>query len=126
MSITLKTMVHDGLGTEAKIIWIDHQEDYALFQELVQRAVNLWPDAPAKIKSFADVVTVGKVQQEYVDDPVKFTYPKEFTHGTLSESTCSHENTRSVDSRYGTLYCLKCKGIFSLRSKNIVYHSKVI
>lgn len=125
MSITLKTVIQDGLGTEAKVIWIDTIDDYKMFQQLVQRATNLWPDAPAEVKRFADMVTVGKVQQEYVDDPIPFTYPKDLGHGTLSESTCPHEQTRSVDSRYGSLYCRKCGGIFSLRSKNIVYHSKV-
>lgn len=125
MSITLKTIVEDGLGTEAKVVWIDSAEDFKLFQELVQRATNLWPDAPASIKRFADMVTVGKVQQEYVDDPVKFTYPKDVGHGILSESICPHDICRSVESPYGHSYCLKCKGIFSVRTKNIVYHSKV-
>ena len=70
MSIVLKTLVIDGLGTEAKLIQIDTAEDYKLFQKLVNRGAGLWPDAPAAIKKFADMVTVGHVQQAYVDDPV--------------------------------------------------------
>ena len=27
------------------------------FRELVQRATNLWPDAPQEIKEFADIIT---------------------------------------------------------------------
>lgn len=124
MSITLKTMVEDGLGTEAKVVWISSQDDYKLFQELVQRATNLWPDAPASIKRFADMVTVGKVQQEYVDDAPAGPYPKDVKHGILSESLCDHHAYRSVDSPYGHYFCLSCKGIFSTRNKKIVYHSK--
>jgi hypothetical protein len=36
-----------------------------MFQELVQRATNLWPDAPPEIKEFADVITNGHVLQNY-------------------------------------------------------------
>lgn len=124
MAITLKTMVEDGLGTEAKVVWIDTAEDFYQFQKLIQQGSNLWPDAPASIKRFADMVTVGRVQQEYVDDPVKFTYPKDLKHGILSESLCDHQAYRSVDSPYVHYYCLSCKGIFSNRDKKIVYHSK--
>ena len=36
------------------------------FRELVQRATNLWPDAPAEIKEFADQITNnGWVMQDY-------------------------------------------------------------
>jgi hypothetical protein len=35
------------------------------FRELVHRAVNLWPDAHPEIKEFADLVTEGRVQQDY-------------------------------------------------------------
>lgn len=40
-------------------------EDTAAFTELIQRGANLWPDAPATIKEFADKVTNGKVLQDY-------------------------------------------------------------
>lgn len=126
MSITLKTMVQDGIGTEAKVIWIDTIDDYKMFQNLVQRATNLWPDAPAEVKRFADMVTVGKVQQEYVDDPIPFTYPKDIGHGILSESLCNHLVVRSVESPHGSKYCLACKGIFSPRTSKIVYHPKAL
>lgn len=36
------------------------------FKELIQRATNLWPDAPPTIKAFADLVTNdGKLMQDY-------------------------------------------------------------
>lgn len=65
MAITLQTIVEDGLGTVAKVIKIDTAEDYKMFQELVQRGSNLWPDAPAPIKRIADMVTSGKIMQVY-------------------------------------------------------------
>jgi hypothetical protein len=36
-----------------------------VFQELVQRATNLWPDAPPIVKEFADVITTGHILQDY-------------------------------------------------------------
>lgn len=39
--------------------------DWKHFQELIQRGSNLWPDAPPEIKEFADLVTNGKVMQDY-------------------------------------------------------------
>lgn len=39
--------------------------EYKRFQELVQRGSNLWPDAPDFIKRAADIITNGKVMQEY-------------------------------------------------------------
>ena len=35
------------------------------FKELIQRGANLWPDAPPEIKELADLVTNGKILQDY-------------------------------------------------------------
>ena len=35
------------------------------FQELCHRAGNLWPDASPEMKAFIDLITEGKVQQDY-------------------------------------------------------------
>lgn len=35
------------------------------FNELVQRATNNWPDASNEIKKFADLITNGKLMQDY-------------------------------------------------------------
>lgn len=35
------------------------------FKELVQRGTNLWPDASPDIKEFADLVTNGRILQDY-------------------------------------------------------------
>lgn len=32
---------------------------------LVQRAMNTWPDAPAELKEFADLLLDGKILQDY-------------------------------------------------------------
>lgn len=40
-----------------------------VFKEMVQRACNLWPDAPAEIKEFADIITNGQPMQNYMAHP---------------------------------------------------------
>jgi hypothetical protein len=42
---------------DALVIMIDGSESVDSFKELVQRATNLWPDAPPEVKEFADEVT---------------------------------------------------------------------
>jgi hypothetical protein len=59
------THVEDGLGTVAKTIVAQTEEDWKLLQIVFQRATNLWPDAPPNVKAIADVVTNGKVMQDY-------------------------------------------------------------
>lgn len=51
-------------GFERTVSFYTHSE-WAAFRELVQRGANLWPDAPPEIKEFADLVTNGKVLQNY-------------------------------------------------------------
>lgn len=46
------------------IIVIEHSF-WPQFQELVYRGVNLWPDARPEMKEFADLITEGKVLQDY-------------------------------------------------------------
>jgi hypothetical protein len=48
-------------------------DDIEKFKELVQRGSNLWPDAPASIKEFADQVTTGTVLQDYKSQEKKAT-----------------------------------------------------
>lgn len=45
------------------------KEHVRVFQELVQRATNLWPDAPAEVKQFADIITNGQPMQNYLTNP---------------------------------------------------------
>lgn len=66
--IRLITLSEDGNGTFAKAIVADNQNDYKLLQELFQRAGNLWPDASPQIKRIVDLVTNGKVMQDYGPD----------------------------------------------------------
>lgn len=68
MSIRVVSHIEDGLGTIRKTVEFDRAEDWKDFQELVQRAANLWPDAKPQMKKFADVVTNGKVMQDYGPD----------------------------------------------------------
>lgn len=47
-----------------------------VFQELVFRATNLWPDAPAEVKQFADIITCGQPMQNYIANPHLSGIPK--------------------------------------------------
>lgn len=68
MSLSLETTVQDGLGTVRKAIVADKAEDFKLLQEIMHRATNLWPEAPPQVKRLADMVTNGKVLQDYGPD----------------------------------------------------------
>lgn len=68
--ITLKTLTDDDSETIGFVIIVDEPIDMVGFKELVQRGSNLWPDAPASIKSFADLVTNGREMQPYADQPL--------------------------------------------------------
>lgn len=41
------------------------KESIAAFKEMVARACNVWPDAPAEIKEFHDILLHGKPLQDY-------------------------------------------------------------
>lgn len=55
-----------GLGqNDSELVVIVPPGSRKQFKELVQRGTNLWPDASPEIKEFADLVTNGKVLQDY-------------------------------------------------------------
>lgn len=55
-----------SLGQErVATVRIVGDEDIALFQRLVNRALGTWDNAPAQIKEFGDIVTEGKILQDY-------------------------------------------------------------
>lgn len=49
------------------IVTVIGDEDIALFQQAINRAANCWDRAPAKFKTFADIVTEGRELQKYED-----------------------------------------------------------
>ena len=49
MSITLKTLIIDGMGTEAKMIVADTEEDYETLKELVSKGIANWETPPTSI-----------------------------------------------------------------------------
>lgn len=57
--IVVKEIAQDGF-----VIIIDGSSIWK-FKQLVQRATNLWPDAPPEIKEFADLITSGRILQDY-------------------------------------------------------------
>lgn len=76
------------------------------FQQMVQRATNLWPDAPAEIKEFADKITNnGKVQQRYEDQ-------EHATTVTLKNHQCScgYVTTCPVRGTEDPEYNIVCSG----------------
>jgi len=40
-------------------------DSVSAFRELIQRGANLWPAAPPEIKELADLITSGKILQDY-------------------------------------------------------------
>lgn len=52
------------LSTGTLVIAVQAESESA-FKQLVNRACNCWPDAPAEIKEFADNVIEGRVLQDY-------------------------------------------------------------
>ena len=62
------TKIKDSEGfTICFVITVDTHESMEAFRKLVFRATNLWPDAPAEIKTFADEVEHGKALQNYAE-----------------------------------------------------------
>jgi hypothetical protein len=56
-------MATDGIPIAT--VRITGTRDIEFFKQLVQRATNCWDNAPVSILEFADVVTVGRIQQNY-------------------------------------------------------------
>ena len=65
MTLSVSSTVQTGVATVAKSVVATTAEDWALLQQVFQRATNLWPDAPASIKELADIITEGKPLQDY-------------------------------------------------------------
>jgi len=93
MGIKVARMLAE-VGTVAMTITIDRHESWENLVELVQRGANLWPDAPAEIKEFADMVTVGHIQQDYRSQaaPIK----RKETEMLASAVTASHSQLQDV------------------------------
>lgn len=68
MTLKVVSIIEHDLGTVAKAVVAETAADWEHMQQIMQRATNLWPDAPANIKQVADIVTSGKVLQSYKDN----------------------------------------------------------
>lgn len=82
------------VGTLGVSIIIDTAEEVAAFKKLVFRGANLWPDAPASIKTFADELEQGHAWQDY-------------SKQDTSVKTCVHKWIRNPLS--DTMTCAKCQ-----------------
>lgn len=54
-----------GMPAELSITAFGSPALVAGIKELLQRGANLWPDAMPEVKGLADLVTNGKLMQEY-------------------------------------------------------------
>lgn len=59
-------LLPDPQGVPVATVRITGSKDIELFKQLVNRAMNCWDTAPAELKEFADRVTEGRIQQNYV------------------------------------------------------------
>jgi hypothetical protein len=52
-----------------------------MFQELVNRALNCWPDAPKELKDMGDMLTHGRITQDHTYHRVgaAYTHSGEYT-----------------------------------------------
>lgn len=73
MAIHLTPLPDDAVELQIRVTGL---RSIGHFQELVHRATNLWPDAPPEVKEFADMVTVGHVQQDYQGQDTSKSSPK--------------------------------------------------
>lgn len=55
----------ESFTRDSMIITIRSEHDLRDFRELVQRGANCWSDASPRIKEAADLITNGKVLQDY-------------------------------------------------------------
>lgn len=68
MSLYVESRIVDGTGTAAKCIVATTDADWKLVQQILFRATNLWPDAPPQVKRISDIITNGKILQDYGPD----------------------------------------------------------
>jgi hypothetical protein len=71
MAIHVQDFQSVEASRETVVLSIHGSASINSFKELVQRGANLWPDAPAEIKEFADLVTTGQVLQDYKAQDLK-------------------------------------------------------
>lgn len=63
------TTKHEFILTESAVtnslVVSIHQSQIENFKTLVNRALNVWPDAPPELKEFGDLLLEGKILQDY-------------------------------------------------------------
>lgn len=124
--ITVQRIQHpEGFDIAFNIV-IDTQDSMNAFKKLVQRATNLWPDATPEIKEFADLITVGTVQQDYKaqDTSVPTKEKKKHhnitriiprVHNDLRLVVCGCGVSREITGSVETYVCENCKSVNNLK-----------
>lgn len=97
------------------------------FKELVQRGANLWPDAPADIKEFADLITDGTIKQDYRGQDTsasskeknkrKYRIAKivEIVHRDAILIMCSCGVSEELPEETATYQCKNCKTYHTIK-----------
>lgn len=108
--ITVTRIADDEIGTLGFAIVIDKADSMEAFKNLIQRGANLWPDAPAEIKEFADKITNGQVLQDYRTQDTSMKKTFKLAMPLSSPEHCTHSwNLRdSKETACLEAYCLKC------------------
>lgn len=89
------------LDSDVTIV-VEGEESAKNFRDMVQRATNMWPDAPPEIKAFADRIT----NADWTDAPLQ-DYHQQNT--SKKPSQCRHYDSEPVPERGpGYLRCLHC------------------
>ena len=55
----------ESIGTVAKLIVIDRQDEFEAFKALVRKGLNCWPDCHPELKALGDRIEGLEPQQDY-------------------------------------------------------------
>lgn len=86
---------------DSLVVMIDGMEDINAFAAMVQRATNLWPDAPPAIKEFADQITNPELLKKLARDSLQ-----DYKSQNKDQRTCKHH--WSINRENATETCNVC------------------
>lgn len=89
-------------------IVVEGEDSVKNFMELVQRATNLWPDAPPEIKAFADKIT----NYQWADGALQ-DYDQQNT--SKKSNACRHYNITKVEGRPDVIKCKDCGAVKTIK-----------
>lgn len=87
---------------DSLVVMIDGMEDINAFAAMVQRAANLWPDAPPVIKEFADQITNPELLKSLAKGSLQ-----DYRNQNRDQRKCDHHWSFNVEN--ATQTCNKCR-----------------